>query len=212
MASFSPETSAAYNQSLVLDFGGELDETALKRALQALVDRHDSLRTSFSSDGEYFEVHESKPVELEHVDVSAGGSDAADAWVNAEAAQVFDLEVSPLLRAGLLRLSPDHCRLVLIQPHIVTDGWSMQVLAVELGTLYSSFQKGDDPALPPAPAYRVYADHARNLAAGPEAAAHWRGIYATLPPDLDLPSDRPRPKLQTYSGDSVHHRGTRRVG
>ncbi|WFE36318.1 non-ribosomal peptide synthetase [Micromonospora sp. WMMD975] len=173
---------------------GHLDETTLRRALHRLAVRHDALRTRFAGD---VPVVDPEPaVELARVD--------ADTWTDELAAarirEPFDLATGPLWRATLVRL-PDHDVLLLVLHHVVADGWSLGVVARELGDLYAG-------ATPPAPPVR-YADFARwqraDLDPGRLAAEldWWRDALAGVPA-LELPTDRPRPAV--LGADGATHR------
>ncbi|MDQ0346689.1 type I polyketide synthase [Ancylobacter vacuolatus] len=200
LAAFSPESAAAYNQSLVLRLPGLIDAAALNAALADLVARHDSLRMRFSDGGGEAVIEPQAVVALEEADLL---DDVAIAtWVRQAAAQPFDLARAGQLRVGVLRCGAETA-LALIQPHIVTDGWSLQVLANELGLLYSARLAGTEAMLPAPVAYERFASFAREAAADPDAAAYWQGVFASPPPVLDLPTDRPRPPLQTYAGGTV---------
>ncbi|WP_428029951.1 aminotransferase class III-fold pyridoxal phosphate-dependent enzyme [Ancylobacter sp.] len=201
LAAFSPESAAAYNQTLVLRFAGALDPAALGGAFADLVLRHDSLRMRFAEGGG--EAIIDRRVDIPLVEAEVPDDAACAAWVRAQAARPFDLAASPLLRAALLRIGAGGFALVLIQPHIVTDGWSMQVLANELGELYSAHRAGIMVELPAPVSYERFSEFAGAAAADPEAAAHWQALFADPPRALDLPTDRLRPPLQTYAGGSV---------
>ncbi|MDQ0305116.1 type I polyketide synthase [Ancylobacter polymorphus] len=200
LAAFSPESAAAYNQSLVLRLPGALDVAALSAALADLVARHDSLRMRFENDGAMAVIEPEARVALEQ----AAFADAAelDCFVREMAARPFDLSRAGMLRVALLS-GGTQTALVLVQPHIVTDGWSLQVLANELGQLYTARLAGTEPALPAPAAYERFAGFARDAAADAEAAAHWQSVFAQPPAALALPTDRPRPPLQTYEGGTV---------
>lgn len=200
LAAFSPESASAYNQSLVLRLSGTLDAPALSAALADLVARHDSLRMRFENDGATAVIEPEARVALDQ----AAFTDAADLdrFVREMAAQPFDLAHAGMLRMALLSGGTETA-LVLVQPHIVTDGWSLQVLANELGALYTARLAGSEPALPAPAAYERFADVARDAAADAEAAAHWQSVFAPPPAPLALPTDRPRPPLQTYDGGTV---------
>jgi len=203
LSAFSPESAAAYNQSLVIGFDRLPEIVAVKEALAELAVRHDALRMVFSDSGEEAYVWRRTSIDLEEVAVA--DADAAARWVRAQAAKPFDLTRAPLLRAALIRIGGDRADLVLLLPHIATDGWSMQVLADELGHLYSSRLAGAAPALAPAGAYATFAEFALKAADDPVAEAHWRGVFATVPAPLALPTDRARPPLQTFAGGVVRH-------
>ncbi|WP_245430834.1 non-ribosomal peptide synthetase/type I polyketide synthase [Rhodoplanes roseus] len=204
LAAFSPESAAGYNQSLVLRLPGVPDAAAMGAALADLIARHESLRMGFADGGAEATIAPAAVATLEEVSLPDAG--AAAAWVSDAATRPFDLAHPPLLRAALLRVGGDRADIVLIQPHIATDGWSMQVLADELAKLYVGRLAGVPADLPTPVPYRRFADAARAVATDPAAEAHWRSVFATLPPVLDLPSDRPRPPLQTFAGGQVRHR------
>ncbi|MPT22193.1 MAG: aminotransferase class III-fold pyridoxal phosphate-dependent enzyme, partial [Starkeya sp.] len=200
LAAFSPESAAAYNQSLVLRLPGALDVAALSAALADLVARHDSLRMRFENDGAMAVIEPEARVALEQ----ATFTDVAelDRFVREMAARPFDLSRAGMLRMALLSGGTETA-LVLVQPHIVTDGWSLQVLANELGQLYTARLAGTEPVLPAPAAYERFAAFARDAAADAEAAAHWQSVFAQPPAPLTLPTDRLRPPLQTYEGGTV---------
>ncbi|MEB2398035.1 MAG: amino acid adenylation domain-containing protein [Alcaligenaceae bacterium] len=199
LAAFSPEASAAYNQTLLFDLRGKLEPAVLRAALEAVCRRHEALRTTFPEDGETQAVH----AELAPDFRTLRWRDAESAfqhWLDGRALVPMDLEHGPMLTAWLVEFAPEHHRLVLIMPHLVVDGWSMQVIALELAELYNAALRGRAPELAEAVPYRRYADHARRRAEDAGAADYWNSVYRTIPPPLDLPADRPRPALQSYAG------------
>src|SRR3546814_8923531 len=103
-------------------------------------------------------------------------------------------------------MAPDRHRLVLIMPHLVTDGWSMQLMACELAELYSARRTGRPADLPLAVPYRQYVAHTRARAELPELSAYWLSVYRTVPAPLDLPTDTVRPALQRYAGRRASRR------
>ena len=211
LAAFSPQTSAAYNQSLVFDLAGPLDpdnlHDDLHTALQAVVTRHEALRTTFPEDGASQIVHPRLDPALRFADHEGADDATVRAWMDSAILTPMDLENGPMLAAWILRLGRERHRLLLVMPHLVTDGWSMQVIAGELAELYNARREGRSADLPAPVPYRLYAAHARSRADAPEDAAYWRSLYATVPEALDLPADRPRPPVQTFAGA----RATRRL-
>ncbi|MFP2958110.1 condensation domain-containing protein [Myxococcus sp. 1LA] len=145
----------SYNMPSALRLSGALDVDALRRAVTAMVERHESLRTSFQSvAGEPRQViHPPHPAAVEVVDLS-GIQDRAQRDAEAlkratrDAQQPFDLSTGPLLRVTLLTLEPSEHVLLLCLHHIVSDGWSMGVLVRELTALYESFLTGTPAACP----------------------------------------------------------------
>ncbi|MCZ7475101.1 non-ribosomal peptide synthetase/MFS transporter [Micromonospora sp. WMMC273] len=192
---------AAYHIAVPLRVRGPLDVDALRVALTALADRHESQRTRFPADADgrpTVVVADTADVPLTVVD--APDEAAAQALVDAAAAEPFDLANGPLLRALLIRLAADDHVLFLAQHHIVGDGWSVDVLLRDLITLYRG---GEPPALPIQ--YGDFAVWEAQELDGPQARAHvdyWKQRLAGITP-LELPLDRPRPATQTYRGDFV---------
>ncbi|MCB2250910.1 non-ribosomal peptide synthase/polyketide synthase [Pseudomonas chlororaphis] len=195
--------SAAYHVPGALRLQGRLDLAALQRSFDTLVARHESLRTRLWQDGEqtWQVIEAAGPFEL-----CLGEADEArlENLVDEAIARPFDLEQGPLLRVTLLQLSADEHVLVLVQHHIVSDGWSMQIMVDELMQLYAAYSQGQEPALPALPIqYADYAQWQRQwMEAGEKARQldYWQGLLGGEQPVLELPLDRPRPALQSYRG------------
>ncbi|HEY7407080.1 MAG TPA: amino acid adenylation domain-containing protein [Gemmatimonadaceae bacterium] len=202
--------SAAYNLSAVIRLQGELDLRALQGALSEIVRRHESLRTVFPSvDGTPGQVVQpAREVVLPISDLDAGDVAGIDAEVarvtREEAARPFDLERGPLFRTLLVRITPRDHLLVLTMHHIVSDGWSRGVLYREIGALYEAFAAGRPSPLSELPIqYADYAQWQREWLQEDvlsEQAAYWSRQLAGPLPKLDLPTDRPRPSVQTFRG------------
>ena len=149
--------SAAYHLPVCLRLAGPLVFDALERSLEAIAARHGSLRTTFSvRDGVPFQFVKSRcDVPLQLLDISAqeGPDLEARAYssAHAEILRPFDLKNGPLLRAALLRLSPEHHILVSTMHHIVSDGWSAELFVRELAEHYAAFSVGQVPSLNPLP-------------------------------------------------------------
>ncbi len=189
-----------------------LDHGALERAVAEVVRRHEPLRTRFASvDGRPRQVIEPAWAEtLLAEDLRAEPpqerTTAVERAVREEAAQPFDLARGPVFRARLLRLEDDEHLLILTMHHIITDGWSMGVLARELAALYPAFAAG---ATSPLPELEVqYADFSawqRSWLDGDrleDQLAYWRRHLAEAP-ELTLPTDRPRPRMPTFDAEVV---------
>ncbi|MFJ8185674.1 non-ribosomal peptide synthase/polyketide synthase [Streptomyces sp. NPDC096105] len=200
--------STEYTTLSVLRLRGPLDEPALRTALDGLVARHESLRTTFTEqDGQPRQVvHPPHPAALAVDDLTAAPDSRAalEELLDREAATPFDLATGPLLRARLARTAADEHVLALAVHHIVTDGWSLGVLGRDLGELYAAAHEGRRPELPDLPVR--YADHAAWQRARTDQAerqlAHWREQLAGVPP-LELPTDRPRPAVRSRDGALV---------
>ncbi|HEX6751684.1 MAG TPA: amino acid adenylation domain-containing protein, partial [Longimicrobium sp.] len=204
--------SAVYNVPVARRLGGVLDAAVLERALGEIVRRHDALRTTFREvDGSPVQVIApfggfTLPVE----DLSGLGE--AEREVEArrrateEAVLPFDLTAGPLFRAVLLRLGAEDHVLLLSMHHIVSDGWSLGVLDRELSALLAAYREGRESPLPELPVqYADYAVWQREQLRGEvleRQLSYWRERLAGAPELLELPTDHPRPAVQTYRGAS----------
>ncbi|MBP6751117.1 MAG: AMP-binding protein, partial [Xanthomonadaceae bacterium] len=205
--------SAAYHIRLPLRLQGSLDSASLRGSLDALVSRHESLRTRFEAvEGEaYQKIDPPQPFALREQDLSgldASAREAAlDTVLTEETRRPFDLQRGPLIRGLLVRLDIDDHVLVLTMHHIVSDGWSMGVLARELSALYTAHRRGEGDPLPPLPIqYADYAAWQRERLQGErleKEATYWRETLRGAPALLELPTDRPRPAEQDYRGGLV---------
>ncbi|HZF07267.1 MAG TPA: amino acid adenylation domain-containing protein, partial [Thermoanaerobaculia bacterium] len=196
----------AYNMPLWVDLEGRLDRAALDRALATLLSRHEVLRTAFRTEGgrPVQVIEEETVLPLPVVDLGGipGERAAAESarLAGDEARRPFDLSRAPLLRAWLLRRGDCEHRLLLTLHHIACDGWSLGVLVAEVGAFYAGETL---PALPIQ--YADYAAWQREELQGEvleEQLEHWRRQLEGLPV-LDLPTDRPRPAVESYRGGWV---------
>uniref|UniRef100_UPI0035A65647 non-ribosomal peptide synthetase n=1 Tax=Pseudomonas putida TaxID=303 RepID=UPI0035A65647 len=201
--------SAAYNIPTALKFRGQLDTAALQRSFEALIARHETLRTTFKlEDTQAIQVlRDDLPFEL-LLDVQEQADEhAVRAWVECQAQQPFDLANGPLLRVGLLRLAHDEHVLAVTLHHIVSDGWSMPVMVEELVRLYEGYCLGKEVLLPTLPIQ--YADYAiwqrRWMEAGEQERqlAFWKEQLGNEQPVLELHTDRPRPAVPGGAGACI---------
>lgn len=202
--------SAAYHVSATLRLTGPVDETALKRSVDELVRRHESLRTTFrwQHDQPVQVIEVPQPCNLPLYDLSnrSPAQQESDALglATEETQRLFDLERGPLFRTALVRLNPREHFLVLTMHHIIADGWSVDVLHRELRLLYASFLNGEAPRLPALPCqYADYAIWQRERLSGDyleQKLTYWRKQLQRLPPPLELHTDRPRPAVRTTRG------------
>ena len=202
-------TNPFYNIPMGLCFSGNLDEQSLERSFNAVVARHEGLRTHFAvTDGKPHQVivpHLTLAMPV--VDLQAIPADQQPSEVErlaiAEMRRPFNLATGPLLRLTLLRLQATERVLLATIHHTVADGWSRGVLLRELASFYQAFVSGSTPQLPELSIqYADFAIWQRQWLQGPELAAqldYWRQQLQDLP-TLQLPSDRPRPVSQTYRG------------
>ncbi|MBV8733291.1 MAG: amino acid adenylation domain-containing protein [Solirubrobacterales bacterium] len=204
LAQLDPE-SWAYNTASSLRMSG-VDVGALRWALEAVVGRHESLRTTFVAvDGEPFQ-QVSERVEVPLVVREVESFERARVLAGEFARRPFDLGSGPLLRAALLRVAARASVLVVCVHHIVTDGWSMGVFFSELSALYNARVHGREAGLAPLPIqYADFAVWQRRQLQGPRLAellAFWRQELEGLSA-LELPTDHPRPAAPSFRGASV---------
>ncbi len=203
---------AVYNLSAAMRLTGELDVPALHRTLNDVVRRHDALRTRFSSNaGTPFQVvdaHLELPLAITDLtSLPHAEREAKVQWLaQDEARKPFDLEHGPLLRISLIRLRRDQHLFLFTIHHIVADGWSMQVLIRETAALYSAFIAGLPSPLPELSLqYGDFAQWQRKWLQGEvleRQLAYWKNKLAGIPSLLSLPTDAPRPAMQTFRGAS----------
>ncbi|HUS80859.1 MAG TPA: condensation domain-containing protein, partial [Armatimonadota bacterium] len=205
-----------YNCPMLVYLHGPLDRDALRSAIELIVTRHEALRTTFTlSDGSPMQrIGPPGPVALPVEDVSGlpeGERAAAIERITRQFARApFDLQAGPVIRFLLLRLADEAHALVVVAHHAVWDGWSRGVLLRELGLGYQELAAGRRPALPELPLqYADYAIWQRERLRGErieELTGWWRDYLAGAPTTSEMPTDRPRPPLQTHSGARVHFR------
>ncbi|MFF3306090.1 non-ribosomal peptide synthase/polyketide synthase [Streptomyces sp. NPDC002952] len=203
-----------YNTGVALRLRGPLDGTALRRALDRLAARHDSLRTTFTTvDGQAVQrVSAEAGVPLRTADLGHVPADARDEaterLLTEELGRPYDLSAGPLTRALLVRRTDDDHLLLLAQHHIVTDGWSVGVLTRDLAALYHAEVSATTDELPaPGVQYPDFAawERGRRLADGDaESLAYWKRHLAGMQ-QLELPTDRPRPAVRTTAGAAHRH-------
>jgi amino acid adenylation domain-containing protein len=211
----APE-NLSYHAHAALIFRGPLDVAALEAALQAVVDRHEVLRTTFPTvDGRPVQrIHAPWRVCLDPVDFThlpeAEREEAAREWMREHFGRRFDLSRLPLVRWTLLRLADDEHRLVHVEHHIIHDGWSFNVLLREALEVYRARVEGRAPKLPGLPLqFADYCVWQREWMRSPAALAQlafWREKLAGSQPVLELPHDRPRPPLQRFRGAAPRFR------
>ncbi|RFS88732.1 non-ribosomal peptide synthetase [Serratia marcescens] len=200
--------SETYHIPLALRLRGRLDRQALQQGLDALYARHESLRSRFITreDRPQVEILPANGLPLAFHDLRRHPAQA-ETLCRQAATQSFDLTQGPLVRAALLRLADEEHLFLLTCHHIVSDGWSTGILLRELGALYGAFRRGEaDPLPPPTLQYPDYAAWQRRYLTPERLAAqaqYWRETLSDAPALLTLPTDRPRPTVQSFSGAEV---------
>jgi amino acid adenylation domain-containing protein len=201
---------AAYNISFAMRLRGNLDVEALRRSLSEMIRRHEVLRTAFpSQDGRPVPIisaaAEADLVSIDLTDTQQGVRELrATELAQQEAAQTFDLARGPLIRTKLLKLRDTDHVLVVTMHHIVSDAWTIAILAKELPLLYEAFRTSrPSPLAELEIQYVDYADWQRQWLSGEVLegyVGHWTQRLAGYPSVLELPADLPRPPIQNFEG------------
>jgi amino acid adenylation domain-containing protein len=189
-----------------LELSGLLNAPILADAINTVVERHESLRTSFHfDDGIGMQtIYPPEPISIALIEATYSD---VDHYIQEFETHLFDIRSGPLIKAAILRLSVTEHILLLTIDHIVADGWSMSVLLHELTQIYNARTEGVEPTLPDLTAQ--YADYSvwqrNNLQQDffQQQVAYWVKHLTRCPTLLSLPYDRPRPARQTFNGSST---------
>jgi natural product biosynthesis luciferase-like monooxygenase protein len=204
------EPGSHYNDHFDLRIRGPLDPKILERAINEIVRRHDTLRCSFSErEGEAVQTIASELIlplqitDLSQMPASARESEAMRLAIE-DCKKPFELERAPLFRCSLVRIAPDDHLMILTFDHIIVDGWSHGVFLTELTKLYEAFLAGRPTPLPELPIqYGDFAAWQQRWMDGEAMAGHlqyWKQQLQEAPPLLELPTDRPRLRVQSFQG------------
>ncbi|MGB3466245.1 MAG: condensation domain-containing protein, partial [Cyclobacteriaceae bacterium] len=206
--------SIAYNMPTRMRLNAFYDVDIFRRAVNATIDRHEILRTVFREDenGElrqWIVSREELGFELEYKDYRDQDDTQAlvDKYINDDAYQPFDLEKGPLLRAALMRTADEEFVLYYNMHHIISDGWSMEILTRDVGSFYEAFLAESIPELPALRIqYKDYSVWQHNQLTGVQWQSHreyWINRLSGELPLLNLPGSKQRPVLKTYNGQGL---------
>ncbi len=205
----SAPDSTSYNVPRVRRLQGALNVAALQQALDALVERHEILRTTYALHDEHpvQVIHNARTVQLEQLDYTGKSEADVERVLRDRMSRPFDLGNDLLIRATLIRTAPNEYALLLESHHIAFDGWSRDILFRELDAFYRQFAKGETANLPALPIqYADFAIWQREQLSGDRLNAlisHWRSALDGAPFTLDLPSDRERGGRPSFDSASV---------
>lgn len=220
LAQMSEEGAIAYNESVSLQLQGSLDLEVMHQAVQKVVNRHEALRTIVSSQGDFQQILPFVKIDVpvinfsnldscDHTECSAKGDRGAKVleWLRKEGRKPFDLSVGPLLRVHILKLESQLHLLVLTAHHIIIDGWSIDVIFKDLATIYSAECQSVSYRLEEPIQFREYINWQEQQSQGEKIAedeSYWFTQFTNSIPVLGLPTDYPRPLVQTYAGVERH--------
>jgi amino acid adenylation domain-containing protein len=208
------ESNIAYNTPGAYVFEGELDGEVLASSFRTLIARHEILRTVFKEDEQgqvrqFILSPEQAAFSIASHDLrgKANRQEVLEQLVRAEFDHSFNLTTGPLLRAALCRLEDDRWVFTYVMHHIISDGWSMEVLLKELLYLYGTGVNGQADGLKPLRIqYKDYAAWQQEQLEGPSLLSHktyWLDQFEGELPLLELPADKPRPAVKTYNGATI---------
>jgi amino acid adenylation domain-containing protein len=202
--------SPVYNESSALRLIGFLDVCALEKTFNHVIARHEVLRTTIALvDGNPMQrIAARRTMELPTIDLSSPSFNNRDIearrLIDEAIRRPFDLSNDLMLRTLLLRLDHQEHILLVVKHHIASDGWSSEIFWREVATFYAALSSGQTPDLPELPIqYADYAAWQRNWLTGEALEGHlsfWRKQLQDIPPAINLPTNRPRPALQSYRG------------
>jgi amino acid adenylation domain-containing protein len=202
-----------YNIPAAFRIQGELHSDALERAFQNVIERHEILRTTFTTlDGEPIQrIHhyDSNPFKLQYVDLSEeqNRDQKAEALVNQDTATAFDLVEGPLLRGTLLHIEEQNYIFLFTMHHIITDGWSSAVLVEDILIAYNAYIAGRENSLPSLTLqykdYAVWQNGQEQKEMLQLQKVYWQEQFSDEIPVLDLPIDFPRPTVQRFDGSAL---------
>lgn len=209
------DASCAYNESVSLELSSDTAENAvdaklMEATIRLLVQRHEGLRSVLSADGMRVIVLEEVKVPFTFTDLSA--SSAAEqqkklkAIADSDMSAPFDLLNGPIFRVQLIRTSATTHLLRLSGHHVLVDGWSLGIIMADVSRIYSALKAGQEYAAPDAYRFSDYAIAQIDFAKSAEHAQvehYWLDLFKGNIPRVDMPTDRPRPKVKQYAGNRL---------
>ncbi len=226
ISQLSQEAHRTYQEAVGIRLRGRLDLSALRGAVQRVVDRHEALRTTFTPEGDAQVVHDSLQIEVPCTDLSGLSGESQEqrlkAVIRSVEQELMDLQQGPLISVRVFKLAEtDHVLMVTLH-HLVADGHSYGMLFRELREFYSAAVRGEQVSMEPPSQYRDYVAWLGQKASSLEAErcrTYWLGELSGELPVLELPTDRPRPSQRRYRGERLKTilpsslvRGLRKLG
>ncbi|WP_116772100.1 non-ribosomal peptide synthetase [Maribacter litoralis] len=203
------DAKKAYNISLSFKFVGTLKYDAVEQAIVSLIERHESLRSSFSEDLNLMHIYTDIHVDILFYDITDQSETEQQktrlSLINKDVNYLFDLVNGPLLKFSLIKINEHEHELILLVNHAVCDGLSINIILEELSELYTAFAQGKELNLNEPDAFSVFATKENEYAesdAYNRSVNFWLNMYKDSIPKLELPIDFPRPELRTYNN---HH-------
>jgi amino acid adenylation domain-containing protein len=207
LAQTADASSLAYNESLILKLHGQLDIDLLRRSFRQVIERHEALRTGISPDGEWMKIAPKVAADCAFVDFSQQESTSKEThlarWLEDESRKPFELAQPPLIRAAILKTEAEQHLFVVTVHHLLVDGWSLGVVLQEVWDIYTAMLQGTPTRLPQPLQFRDYARWQEHYASSEKATsdeAYWVEHFRNHIPVVELPTDFPRPEVNTHRG------------
>ena len=206
----APDASKAYNIGTKINLSGNLDIPVLEQAIAALIDRHESLRTTICEDGQHQIVHASRTIELPIEDIRTDrNKERRLIEIEKQTSTTsFDLIEGPLIRFCLVHIEDTQYQLIIAVHHIICDGWSLGNVSKDLGVLYSQLKNHEAKALATPKQLSQYVQEGMDWKATEgfkKNEQYWVKQFEDKVPVFDIPTDFPRPPIKTYYGRVETH-------
>jgi NRPS condensation-like uncharacterized protein len=209
-AQMSEEANCAYNLSYALELKGDLELELWQKAMEIILERHDSFRSSVNQDGSNLVIAPNLTVEIPLMDLSDCDEGEQQEQLTTLIKQItqtpFDLEEAPLWRIQAIKLHEQQYQIIITIHQIICDDWSWWLWLTELGKIYCALKQGQPPELEVAETFREYAiaeDESSRQPQRQKTEAFWLKQFEKEIPSLDLPTDRPRPAVRTFNSARV---------
>lgn len=204
------DASRSYNESISLRLAGVFDQQSMTRSIYDLVQRHESLRASFSADGSQVIINKTIDLTLKYRDLVKLSYERQEDFISefkiGDAETTFDLFKGPLIRVALFKLKENEHYLTLTAHHIICDGWSLGIMLQDLSKFYTGYAQGTTPDLHAAPAFSQYAIESLEFSDTEEyrqMESYWLKLYEGTIPVTDLPTDFARPQARSYKSERL---------
>ena len=211
-AQLSDDSNCSYNESISLHFHGSINVEAFKHAVQQLVNRHESLHANFSADGATFCVIDKLEIDISVSDLSSEDTSVKKQQLKRlldnDVDYPFNLESGPLFRVHLALLSENESYAIICAHHIICDGLSWAVLLPDLANFYEAEVNKVEASLPTAELfsdYIQYLDSNDHKKLYQQDLKYWLDVFSDRVPQLELPTDRQRPKLKTFRAGRIDY-------
>ncbi len=200
------EASCAFNVSTSLYLKGPLNVDLLRRAMNQVCNRHEALRTTIIKNGEYQRIADNLQIEVPFIDLSIHQADKRDAEIHTfkknEVEEPFDLVKGPLFRARIIKMDQEKHLVIFTAHHIICDGWSLEIILQDLSACHSSLMDTASVGLQNTFQFSEFTQWLRdeqNKSSVTDTESFWLEQFSENVPTLELPTDRPRPPVKTYS-------------